>query len=455
MAFLCFALLLMLGRLVTRPLGRLAGEVRALGESDHDAAFSEQRSPELRQLATDISQMRGELLQAVSDSATDPLTGVANHRGFYERLEAVLEAARRDGMSVALIAIDLDNLKLLNDRFGHQLGDSVIHAVAAAIAGAIRPSDLCGRVGGDEFTVVCPGLDRTAAEAVAERIAGAVRTVSLVELAGPAAQSSGLVISVSTGVSDLPGSASTRDELLAHADIGLYAAKGRRPASRVASDPRQATNDAPGPDLDRAIGGIAVAIGARDGATRDHCDAVVRYAAAIGQRLGLSEPELTILRRVALVHDAGKIGVPDAVLFKPGPLTPHERSVMQEHSALGYRIVLAAGLPEREAVWLLHHHEHIDGSGYPLGLRGEEIPLQSRILLVADAFDAMTAVRPYRQAGAAPAALAELRRCAGTQFDPRAVEALATALTNAAGLMLTPGAAVADTPGWRLEAAPR
>jgi HD-GYP domain-containing protein (c-di-GMP phosphodiesterase class II) len=285
-----------------------------------------------------------------------------------------------------------------------------------------------------------------------------VRTVSLVGLAGSSAQNSGLAISVSTGVSDLPGSAGTRDELLAHADIGLYAAKGRRPANRVVDDSQVATHDAPAPalGLDRVAGGLAVAVGARDVATRDHCDAVARYAAAIGERLGLGAPELTSLRRVALVHDAGKLGIPDVVLLKPGPLTPQERSVMQEHSALGYRIVLAAGLPECEAVAVLHHHEHLDGSGYPLGLRGDEIPLPSRILLVADAFDAMTTGRPYRPAGAPSAALAELRRCAGTQFDPRAVEALANALTDAAALTPAPDAAAADAPGWRLiEAAPR
>ena len=187
-AFLCFALLLMLGRLVTRPLRLLAAEVSHMGEGNLDATLSPQRSPELRQLAADTSQMRDDLLSAVRDSNTDPLTGVANHRGFHERLTAVATAAKLDGSPVALIAIDLDNLKILNDRLGHQAGDRVIQAVAAAIAGTCRPEDLCGRVGGDEFSVICAGVDLAGGQEIAQRIAAAVRTLSLAELAGPAAK---------------------------------------------------------------------------------------------------------------------------------------------------------------------------------------------------------------------------------------------------------------------------
>ena len=196
--------------------------------------------------------------------------------------------------------------------------------------------------------------------------------------------------------------------------------------------------------------GISVAIGVREGAASNHGDEVARYAAAIGEGLGLSGSELASVGRAGLLHDAGNIGVPDAVLLKPGPFTPAEREVMERHSTLGYRIMLAAGLPEREALWVLHHHEQLDGSGYPHGLRGDEIPLPSRILLVADAFEGMTAPRPYHAARSADAALAELRRCAGTQFDSRAVEALERALDQ--GALTGPAPAMAGTraPGWHL-----
>ena len=202
--------------------------------------------------------------------------------------------------------------------------------------------------------------------------------------------------------------------------------------------------------------GIAVAIDVRDGATSSHSDEVAAFAGAIGERLGLLGPELASLQRAAQLHDAGKIGVPDAVLLKPGPLTAEERTVMERHSALGYRIMLAAGLPEREALWVLHHHEHVDGSGYPHGLRGDEIPLASRILLVADAFQAMTAPRPYRAARSPEAALAELRRCAGIQFDRAAVDALTAVVGHDAfgragrGRRLRTGAC---PKGWRDEVA--
>jgi diguanylate cyclase (GGDEF)-like protein len=395
--------------------------------------------------------MRDDLLRAVRDSSTDPLTGVANHRGFHERLTADATAAQRDGTSLALIAIDLDNLKTLNDRFGHQAGDRIIRAVATAIASTCRPEDLCGRVGGDEFAVICAGVDRAAGEAIAKRIADAVRKISIAELAGPAARSTGLVASVSTGVSDLPGSAHSQDELIVHADAALYAAKGLRPVSSRVVAPLDAPEaPASAPRLEQTVRGISVAVGVREGAASNHGDDVARYAAAIGEGLGLSGSELASVQRAGLLHDAGNIGVPDAVLLKPGPLTPPERELIELHSTLGYRIMLAAGLPEREALWVLHHHEHLDGSGYPHGLRGDEIPLPSRILLVADAFEGMTSPRPYHPARSRDAALAELRRCAGTQFDSRAVEALEQALDQ--GALTGPAPAIAGTraPGWHL-----
>ena len=259
---------------------------------------------------------------------------------------------------------------------------------------------------------------------------------------------------MSTGVSDLPGSAQSKDELIVHADAALHAAKGLRPVSSRVDAPLDVPEaPASAPRLEQTVRGISVAIGVREGATSNHCEEVANYAAAIGEGLGLLGSELAGVRRAALLHDAGHIGVPDAVLLKPGPLTPPEREVMQRHPALGCRIMLAAVLPEREALWVLHHHEHLDGSGYPPGLRGDEILLPSRILLVADAFEAMTTPRPYRPARSRDAALSELRGCAGTQFDPRAVEALARALDDTAltaPATVPPVTAEVRAPGWHL-----
>ena len=456
-AFLCFALLLMLGRLVTRPLRLLAAEVSHMGEGNLDATLSPQRSPELRQLAADTSQMRDDLLSAVRDSNTDPLTGVANHRGFHERLTAVATAAQLDGSPVALIAIDLDNLKLLNDQFGHQAGDRIIQAVAGAIAGTCRPEDLCGRVGGDEFSVICAGVDLAGGEAIAQRIAAAVRTISLADLAGPAAHTSGLVISVSTGVSDMPGSSSSQDEIVVHADAALYAAKAMRSVGRRVAPCRLSRRTLP---LRACARAAARADRARHRGRHRRSRRRDQQPLRGGRRMRRRDRRaarpgrLRSWRACSAPHSStmrARSGCRTRVLLKPGPLTPEERTVMQRHSALGYRIMLAAGLPEREALWVLHHHEHIDGSGYPHGLRGDEIPLASRILLVADAFQAMTAARPYRAARSPEAALAELRRCAGTQFDRAAVDALTAVVADKPpSSCRRRSAAVVEGPHWRL-----
>ena len=174
---------------------------------------------------------------------------------------------------------------------------------------------------------------------------------------------------------------------------------------------------------------LARAVDAKDSYTRSHCETVVELCVTIAERLGLEPDALEQLRLAGLLHDVGKIGVPDTILQKPSALTDSEYETMKTHSRLGHSIVSGAGLLE-EARWILHHHERPDGRGYPYGLHGEEIPLESRIILVADAFEAMTSDRPYRRSVPASAALDELHRHAGTQFDPECVAALEGALTS-------------------------
>ena len=171
---------------------------------------------------------------------------------------------------------------------------------------------------------------------------------------------------------------------------------------------------------------LAAAIDARDEGTGSHSVLVADIAGDVVRTLGFDGKNVAALRRAALLHDSGKLALPDAILQKPAALDDYEETVMREHSERGYEIAVAAGLPEAEALWIRHVHEHFDGSGYPHGLAGEEIPLESRVLLVADAYSAMTHDRPYQDACSPAEAVAELRRCAGGQFDPRVVEALAT-----------------------------
>jgi putative nucleotidyltransferase with HDIG domain len=177
--------------------------------------------------------------------------------------------------------------------------------------------------------------------------------------------------------------------------------------------------------LDAVAAALALAIEAKDARTRSHCERVATMAVEIGARLRLDDGDLKALGRAALLHDVGKIGMPDAILQKPEHLTDAEFAVVKEHPSLGYRMIRSAGMDTREALWVLHHHEFFDGSGYPDGLSGNEIPLGARIILVADAFDAMTVDRPYRRARPARQAVAELRRCADVEFDTAVVEVLA------------------------------
>jgi HD-GYP domain-containing protein (c-di-GMP phosphodiesterase class II) len=180
---------------------------------------------------------------------------------------------------------------------------------------------------------------------------------------------------------------------------------------------------------------LAQAVDAKDSGTRSHCETVSQLCVMIAEELDLPPRRIAELRLAGLLHDVGKIGIPDAILQKPAKLTDAEFEVMKTHSALGHSIVAAAGR-EQEAFWILHHHERPDGHGYPTGLRGDELPLESRIILVADAFEAITADRPYRKQASVADALAELERHAGTQFDPRCVTALKQAI--AAGSALSP-----------------
>jgi putative nucleotidyltransferase with HDIG domain len=301
-------------------------------------------------------------------------------------------------------------------------GDRVITAVAREMTTAAADGDLCARIGGDEFVIVCPGRTREDASALGERIAAGVAGLSLARLTGVPAPT-GVAPGVSFGVAMLPDDADSKDALVHAADAALYEAKSERTprAGGAVSAPSA------------AVTALALAIEAKDARTRSHCERVGTLAAEIARRFRLGDGDVEAVRHAALLHDVGKIGMPDILLQKPDTLTPAEFEVMKQHPALGYRIVRSAGLRDDVALWVLHHHEHFDGSGYPHGLSGNEVPLGSRIILVADAFDAMTVDRPYRRARPDAEAVAELRRCAGAEFDAGVVEVLATIVAERDG----------------------
>jgi diguanylate cyclase (GGDEF)-like protein len=330
-------------------------------------------------------------------SRTDPLTGCLNRRGFEERMKAELDAATRTGRPVALVLFDLDNFKAVNDMNGHPAGDELLCWVASGLDRAVRPMDSVGRLGGDEFAVLAPG----AGENGAERIATRARKLLSERVA------------VSTGTAAFPHDGSDHDELQRHADRALYANK-HGDAAHFAAGRRELTWAAT----------LARAVDARMATPVEHSTIVARYAAGIAQKLGWTGAQLAHLRIAAMLHDIGKVVLPDRILQKPDSLDELEFEEVKRHPEEGAHLINRVEGMGEIAEWVRHSHEHFDGSGYPDRLAGEAIPLASRILLVADAFDAITSDRPYRTAQSHAHALAELRRNAGRQFDPCCVDAL-------------------------------
>ena len=363
-------------------------------------------------------------MQAMRLALTDPLTGLGNHRNFHERLQRELIAAEQAGTSVALLLFDLDDLKKINDRHGHPMGDSVLSQVASRL----RQGGEAFRLGGDEFAVLLPDHDERKATGVARSI---VERISALRIEGIDE------VTVSGGVATYPSHGAGRDELIRLADSALYWAKedGKNRVRAYAAESILRANLeqlADSPDRAaryRAAESLAQTVDARDAYTGRHSQRVGEYAARIARRLGADEPTIELMRLSGSLHDLGKLAIPEELLRKPTALSDGERLVLERHPQIGYRMLESLGV-DAVAEAVLHHHERWDGTGYPNKLAGEQIPLAARIVFVADAYDAMTAARGHGRPQTEEEALAELERCAGTQFDPRVVEAFAKELRS-------------------------
>ncbi len=360
--------------------------------------------------------------QLSAQARTDTLTRLGNRRAFEDDLAHAISVRGETGRGFTLLAIDLDGLKRINDTKGHPAGDSQIRAVAQCIHEVVEPEGSVYRTGGDEFMVLLPGRRNWHGLNVAAAIDRVTR-----QRTGGRAVSIGLTESI-----DMEG----RHLLMNQADIALYEAKRTR-LSAVAYHPGMspaidgAKEDLPSHEQRALASALARAVDAKDAGTRSHSETVAQLCVAIGQRLQIEPVQLERLRLAGLLHDVGKIGVADAILQKPDALAPEEQFAMTEHVEIGHAILLSAELPI-EAHWVLHHHERVDGDGYPGGLRGGSIPIESRIIAVADAFEAMTGTRPYREAVSAEEALQELQANSGSQFDARCVDALVEVVNDAA-----------------------
>lgn len=356
-----------------------------------------------------------ELARLVSEARTDSLTRLANHRSFHDQLAAEIERRNNTGSVFSLMAVDLDGLKVVNDRFGHQAGDAHIVRMAQALQAEIGQTGTVFRTGGDEFMVLLPNLRNWHAINLAHRIHAAT-----------AAANGARALSV--GVTETKGT-EHRTVLVRQADLALYEAK-RAKLAVVAYQPgmKPAQTDATREELSAHLKALASALArtvdARDHGTSNHSEMVAELAAGIAASLGIAGHRLERIRIAALLHDVGKISIPDVVLLKPMALSKSELRLMREHVSVGRDILVAAGFVE-EATWVLHHHERYDGTGYPGKLSGEDIPLESRIIAVADAFEAMIGERAYRARLTHEQALAELDSLAGTQFDASCARAVA------------------------------
>ena len=365
------------------------------------------------------------LMQA---SKQDALTGLLNHGAVVEVLGTQIDRARHAGTGrVGLALVDVDNFRLLNDTHGHAAGDTVLLEVGRLLRGQLSQASIIGRFGPDEFLVVAPpecahdlepalGRMREEFEEVAVQFGGTER----------------LPISVSAGVAYYPEHGDAITELLSEATVALVAAKASggnaiRLAERTADD--RLMGERSGFDI---LQGLVIAVDTKDRYTKRHSEDVARYALFLADRLGLDADLRRTLEVAGLLHDIGKIGIPDTILRKPGPLTAEEYDIVKQHVALGDMIV--RDLPNLDLVrgGVRHHHERWDGHGYLDRLIGEEIPLIARILAVGDAFSAMTTTRPYRKALSVEEALRRLGDAAGSQLDPRLVTAFVQGMEHAA-----------------------
>ncbi|HEY5288331.1 MAG TPA: diguanylate cyclase [Solirubrobacteraceae bacterium] len=367
------------------------------------------------------------LISRLYDAArTDALTSLTNRRGFRELLDLELERARRGETEMTVLVGDLDRFKEVNDRAGHQVGDDALQRVARLLEEGKRQVDSAARVGGEEFALILPDSGADSAFVLAERLRSA--------LAGEFAEDS-VAITISFGLATYPEHGETAASLLRAADEALYAAKdsGRNrtvrhsPLLRELVQASGGGGDIEGERFLAVMLDLAEAVDVRFSGSARHSETVGRYAEMMARELGLSDRHVSRVRLAGMLHDIGKVGVPDEILRKPGRLTEQELVIIRRHPELGVQILEHPSLADVRA-WVGAHHERPDGMGYPLGISGDELPLEARIVAVADAYEAMTSDRSYRDSIGHSGAQAELRRCAGSQFDARVVEAFLATL---------------------------
>jgi diguanylate cyclase (GGDEF)-like protein len=432
---------LVVGRRRARSLARLADRLaRASGGPDDAALDDVPAGPSAypdRVLNDSVERLAGRIAEVEALASTDPLTRLTNRLAVLQLLEAEIDRSNRYARPLAIALIDIDHFKWVNDTHGHAVGDEVLRHVAGVLRANIRSVDTIGRYGGEEFLLVMPETDIDGALASAENLR---RVVGRADVPLPG---STIRVAISVGVAGGSGRTSLEvDRLLRDADNALYSAKGLgrdqvqafRPVDEGGTLAR-ATIDSAARARAAQIGrdafaaskeGLLEALAQRPGWAGGASQLIARLAADIGRAVGLPDADIDRIHTASLLHDLGKLAIPDEILSKPAPLTPDEWRSIVEHPRIGQVVLEQAGAIRDAAAIVLHHHEWFNGSGYPHGLAGAEIPIGSRIVAIADAYEAMISERPYKRAMDHHEAIAELRRQSGVQFDPELVEVFVT-----------------------------
>ena len=358
---------------------------------------------------------------------TDGLTEVLNHREFQNKLEEEVRRCIRYRRIFSVLMIDIDHFKTFNDTFGHPMGDKVLQGVARAIGDSIRNVDMAARYGGEEFAVILPETSSQRATVVAERIRDKIAQKSFSKSMGE----EDFFTTVSIGISSYPEDGVTREELIAKSDQALYFAKeqGRNRVYKyddalraMVEKKEQVATEVPEVSRLNVIRDLAAVIDAKNVFGRGHSEESVKHAVTLAKKLELPEEEIESIRLATLLHDIGAVSIPNRIINKPAPLTAEERRIVKNHPNLGAMILQKASQLENIIPAILHHHEQYDGEGYPNGLKGEAIPISARIISLVEAYQAMISDRSYRQRLSQEAALEELKKNAGTQFDPKLID---------------------------------
>ncbi len=376
--------------------------------------------------------------QARLTSETDALTGVGSRRLLEDKLEAEYSRSIRYECPFSVAIIDLDNFKTINDVLGHATGDEALKELASCMSAEKRTPDVLARYGGDEFVILMPETEANDAVLLLERIREKVREINLAE---------NMSMTVSSGIARcLPDQDDSFSDVIRRADLALYEAKSagrncvkvwnpsmskaltandielekiRKLKRRIAGMSQQAEKT-----FIESIWGLVQALEAKDPYAKKHSENVMHYSMAIGSTMNVGPRQLEVVRRAAMIHDIGRIGIPDAILFKPNRLTPHEHNIIKQHPLIAVRILGKMSFLEQEIGIIKAHHEKWNGQGYPDGVEGTAIPLGARILAVADAFDALTSNRSYHRSRTSAEAVRLLVDSAGYDFDPDVVTAM-------------------------------